>query len=155
MSEYSKYSGGVGPSPPRQIPGAPNHPNPTSYSQPHHDGTFDALAGPTFLNRDGSHVVRKPLSPPLQEDRDPAPDMETDGYYTPLDSGDDASRDSNSHEGNIKSSFAPPRQGLAKLQAQRDGLVGNGGSGPVDSVTTSVSEDGAHSTPPLPSCVEC
>ena len=61
--------------------------NPTSYSQPHHDGTSNALADPTFLDRDEAHAVPKPLPPPLQEDRGPTSDMGTDGYCTYLDSG--------------------------------------------------------------------
>jgi hypothetical protein len=40
-------------------------------------------------------------------------------HVTPLDSGDDTSQDSDSHEEGDKSSFAPSRQGLVQLQAQQ------------------------------------
>ena len=129
--------------------------NPTSYPQPHHDGTSNALAAPTFLDRDEAHAVPKPLPLLLQEDRGPTLDVGTDGYCTHLDSGAVVSQDSGSREGKAGSSFAPPRQGSARLQAQQDGLVESGGSEPVDTATTSVSENGMHSTPPSPSYMEC
>jgi hypothetical protein len=155
-SEYSKYSGGVEPSPPQQVLGASKHSSPTSYSQPHYDGTSDVLAAPTFLDGEEARTVLKPLPPPPpQEDRGPTSDMEADGYYTRLDSGATASQDSESHEGKLKSSSAPPRQGLATLQAQQDGLVESSSLGPVDTAMTSVSENGMHSTPPLSSYVGC
>ena len=156
VSEYSKYSGGVEPSFPRQVLGASNHSSPTSYSQPYHDGASDVLAAPTFLDGDEAHTVLKPLSPPPpQEDRGPTSDMEADGCYTCLDSGATASQDSESHEEKLKSSSASPRQELAKLQAQQDGLVKSSSLGPVDTTTNPVSENGMHSTSPLSSYAGC
>jgi hypothetical protein len=69
-------------------------------------------------------------------------------------SGDDALQDSDSHEVEHESSLAPPRQGLAKLQAQPDGLVESSSLEPVDTATTSVSETGTHSAPLPSSCME-
>jgi hypothetical protein len=81
-------------------------------------------------------------------------DMESDGYYTPSDSGDGARQDSDSHEGENEPSFAPSRQGLAKLQTQQDVRVESSNLGPVDTATTSVSESGMASAPLLSSRVE-
>jgi hypothetical protein len=69
-------------------------------------------------------------------------------------SGDDTSQDSDSHEGKHEVSFTPPRQGLAKPQAQPGSWVESSSLGPVDAPTTSVSENGTLSTPPSSSCVE-
>jgi hypothetical protein len=150
-SENSEYSSGVGPGSPQQASGASNHSNLTSYSQPHHDGTSDASAAPAFLDRDEAHAVPNPQSlPQPQEGSGPTSNMEADEYDTPSDTGDDASRDSDSHEGEHNSSFTPPRQGLVKPQAQQDGWVESISRGPVSTATASVSESGSF---PL-SCVE-
>ena len=145
-SGYSKYPSGVGPS-------SPQHPG--SYSKSHQrqrdDENSDALETLTFLDGDEAHAVPKP---PPQEGRSLTSDMEADGYDEPSDSGDDASQDSDSHEGQLKSSFASPRQGLAKPQAQQDGWTESSSLEPIDPVTTSVSEKGTHSTPPPSSCVD-
>ena len=69
-------------------------------------------------------------------------------------SGDDASQDSDSHEGKHEAWFAPPRQELAKPQAQQDSWVESSSLGPVEAPTTSVSESGTLSAPPSSSCVE-
>jgi hypothetical protein len=69
-------------------------------------------------------------------------------------SGDDALQGSDSHEVEHESSLAPPWQGLAKPQAQPDGLVESSSLEPIDTATTSVSETGTHSAPPPSSYVE-
>ena len=69
-------------------------------------------------------------------------------------SGDDASQDSDSHEVEHESSLAPPWQGLAKPQAQPDGLVESSSLEPVDTAMASVSETGMHLAPPPSPCVE-
>jgi hypothetical protein len=146
-SGYSKYSSGVRPSPPQ-------HPDP--YFQPHRrqhdDENSGALAALTFLDRDEAHAV--PKSPLPQEGRGLALDMEADGYGTSSESGDDASQDSDSLDGKHKPSFAPPRKGSAKLQAQQDGRVESSSSGLVDAATTSASGNGMLSAPPSSSCAE-
>ena len=153
--EDSKYPGGVEPSPPQQVPGALKHSNPGSYFQSpqfqNDDENPDALATSTSLKRNEVHAV---LKPPPQEGRGPTLDMGVDGYDTPSDSEDDASQDSDSHEWKYKSSFAPPRQGLAKPPAQQDGWVDSSSLGPVNTVTTSVSERGMPLAPLLPFHVE-
>jgi hypothetical protein len=152
-SEYSKYSGGMGLSPSQQVAGASNHSHLTSYSQPHHDRTPNALTSLTFPDRDDAHAVPSPLlPPPPQEGRGPTSDMEG-RYDTPPDGGDDASQDSDSRERKFKSSFAPPRQGLA--EPQPDSWVESRNLEPVDTATTSVSESGTPSAQHLSSCVEC
>jgi hypothetical protein len=148
-SGYSKYPSGVGPSPPQ---------HPGSYSKYHQrqrdDENSVALETLTFLDDDEAHAVSKPPPPPPpQEGRSLTSDMEADGYDEPSDSGDDASQDNDSHEGQLKSSFASPRQGLAKPQAQQDGWTESSSLEPIDPATTSVSEKGTHSTPPFSSCV--
>lgn len=140
-SEYSKYSGGVGLSPPQQVAAASNHSYPTSYSHPHHDRTPNDLAALTFLDRDEARAVPSPPlpPPPPQVGRGPTSDMEN-RYDTPSAGGYDASQDNDSHERKFKSSFALPRQGLAEPQA--DSWVGSRNLEPVDTATTSVSESG-------------
>jgi hypothetical protein len=143
-SGYSKYSGGMGPSPPQQ-------PDPyfQSHRRQHDDENSGALAALTFLNHDEAHTVRDPPSPPHpQKDSCLV-------YDTPSDSEDDASQDSDSPTRKLKSPFTPLGQGSAKLQAQQDDWVERSNSRPVDTAATSVSENGTHSTPPLPSYVEC
>ena len=68
--------------------------------------------------------------------------------------GDDTSQDGDSHEVEHESSLASPWQGLAKPQAQPDGLVESSSLEPVDTATASVSETGMHSAPPPSPCVE-
>ena len=161
QSEYSKYSGGVGPGPAQRVPGAFSllyNRNPGSYPQSHQRQDYDeypnVLATSTFLEPGEANATPNSPSPlPPQEGRGRTSDMEADVYYTPSDSGDDASQDRNSLEGKPESSFAPPRQGSAKPQAQQD-LVESSNLGPVYTATASVSASGTHSTPPLSSCLE-
>ena len=63
-------------------------------------------------------------------------------------------QDSNSREGEHEPSLAPSTQGLAKQQTQPDSWVERSSLEPVDTPTTSVSETGTLSAPPLSSCVE-
>jgi hypothetical protein len=101
-------------------------------------------------------------------------DSQNNGDDDPQDGGDDASQDGgddalqdggddalqdgdlqdgDSHEGEHEPSLAPPTQGLAKPQTQPDSWVERSSLEPVDIPTTSVSEIGTLSAPPLPSCV--
>jgi hypothetical protein len=161
QSEYSKYSGRVGPSPAQRAPGAFSllyNRNPGSYPQSHQRQHYDeypnALATSTFLKPGEENATLNSSSPlPPQEGRGPTSDMEADVYYTPSDNGDDASQDRNSLEGKPESSFAPPRQGSAKPQAQQD-WVESSSLGSVYTAAASASASGTHSTPPLSSCLE-
>jgi hypothetical protein len=138
-SGHSGYSGGVGPSPP-QHPGSYSQ----SHQRRHYDESVDVLAALTFLECDQTNRVPKPLLPsPQQESRGPSPDMEADGYFTPpvydtsSDSEGDPSRDSN------------PRNRSPYGLAESSSLA------PVGATTTSESESGTPSAPPLPSCTKC
>ena len=143
-SGYSKYSSGMRPSPPQQPDSYFR-----SYQRQHDNENSNALAALTFPGHDEAHTVPDPLSPP------PPQKDSCLAYDTSSDSVDDASQDSDSPVGELKSSFTPFRQGSEKPQAQQDDWVERSNSRPVDTRTTSVSENGAHSTPPLPSYVGC